>query len=145
MAFWHACFDQLFWCWELFDENIFNMGRGHFCNAPQNRLIKCSATFFLDLPSNVQNSLTPSSASLHPSALGMRRECGGVKNRMGVMDRVKLREGIRNGMRGSGTIWPAKPTSPGVMCSPFLLIFERPLIILGTLSAHSLRILLFLD
>ena len=45
---------------------------------------------------------------------------------------------------GSGTIWQAKHTLPGVMCFPHLLIFERPLIMLGTLSAHSLRILLFL-
>lgn len=45
---------------------------------------------------------------------------------------------------GSGTIWQAKHTLPGVMCFPHLLIFEGPLIILGTLSAHSLRILLFL-
>lgn len=42
---------------------------------------------------------------------------------------------------GSVTIWQAKHTSPGVMCFPHLLIFERPLIILDTLSAHSLRII----
>jgi hypothetical protein len=69
---------------------------------------------------------------------------GPVKDGMGVMDGMQLTEEMRVGVGVSGTIWQAKHTLPRVMCFPHLLTFERPLIIWGIVSVHSLRILLFL-
>lgn len=86
------------------------------------------------------------SASPHPTAL-----------RVGIRDEVRVRGQGWNGHLGwgkaqrrdegwdGGSVWQTKHTSPGVMCFPHLLIFERPLIILGMLSAHSLRLLLFFE
>ena len=95
----------------------------------------------------VTKSCAKPAASPHPSALTVeiRDEVGEeVKDGVGIMGgEAPRRDAGRSGR--AGTIWQAKHTSPGVMCFPHLLILERPLIILGTLSAHSLRILFFLD
>lgn len=124
-------------------------GGGGFCNTLQNRPIKRSATFFYYQVMCKTDSLTPSlsftsSLSLEGRDWGSEVGVGG-RGGNGRHEWSKAQRRDEGWDRGSGTIWQAKPTPPGVMCSPHLLIFERPLIILGTLSVHSLRILLFLD
>lgn len=91
--------------------------------------------------------LTPSSASPHPLAwrVEIKDEVGEeVKDGMGVMAGIKLQKGMKDGVEGQAPSGRQSTHCQESCVSHTCSSLERPLIMLGTLSAHSLRILLFL-
>lgn len=64
----------------------------------------------------------------------------GVKDETGVLCGMKRPVKTRNSVGGSHTVCRVRHII--VICSPHMLIFERLLIILDIVSAHSLRIFL---